>query len=243
VTPIGHLITCYPEKFGVPRQPGLVPGALAELHFTPEHRRAEAVRGLEGFSHVWLITQFHLVPEEAVQHVVRPPRLGGNERLGVFATRSPFRPNRLGLSLVKLDAVILNEPQSPRLKLSGIDCVSGTPVYDIKPYLPYCESIPDARAGFAPTAPEPCHVLWAATHPELSQADQLLIQQTLSLLPVPAYLDAAEGRVHGMKLGCWNVRFRHSPDGLQVIELEKELSAAATQTALGATGDLPGASP
>jgi tRNA (adenine37-N6)-methyltransferase len=219
LSPIGHLITCYPEKFGVPRQPGLVPAAWAELVFTPAHRRAEAVRGLEGFSHVWLITQFHLIPEEAVQHVVRPPRLGGNERIGVFASRSPFRPNRLGLSLVKLEQVVLDEPQSPKLKLSGIDCVSGTPVYDIKPYLPYCESLPEARAGFAPTAPAPCAVHWQHEPAQLSPAERELVEQNLQQLPVPAYLTASDERVHHMKLDKWELRFQHTTSGVLILEL------------------------
>lgn len=219
MSPIGHLHTCYPEKFGVPRQPGLVPAAWAEVVFTPEHRRAEAVRGLEGFSHVWLITQFHLIAEEAVQHTVRPPRLGGNERVGVFASRSPFRPNRLGLSLVKLEQVILDEPQSPKLKLSGIDCVSGTPVYDIKPYLPYCESLPEARAGFAPTAPEPCAVQWLHEPVGLDPLLRELIEQTLQQLPVPAYLAVSEERLHHLKLEQWELRFKHTAGGVQILEL------------------------
>jgi tRNA (adenine37-N6)-methyltransferase len=218
VSPIGHLVTCYPEKFGVPRQPGLVPAAWAELILEPEHRREEALRGIEGFSHLWLITQFHLVPEDAVRHSVRPPRLGGNEKLGVFATRSPFRPNRLGLSLVKLEEVVLHGPDAPKLRLSGIDCVSGTPVYDIKPYLPYCEALAEASAGFAPAAPEPVPVQWLCDASAVPEADRELIDQTLSHLPVPAYLAASE-RIHGMAVSRWQVKFRHSEECLQVLEV------------------------
>ena len=219
MSPIGHLLTCYPEKFGVPRQPGLVPAAWGELILEPQHRRLEAVQGLEGFSHLWLITQFHLVPEEAVRHSVRPPRLGGNERLGVFATRSPFRPNRLGLSLVKLEQVRLSGAQAPSLLLSGIDCVSGTPVYDIKPYLPYCESIPEAQAGFAPSAPAAVAIHWDCNPCQLSPQERELIQQSLGQLPLPAYLSPS-ARQHHARLGAWEVHFNHAEDGVHITQLQ-----------------------
>ena len=128
VHPIAVLRTGYPEKFGVPRQAGLVPAAWGEVVFEPAFRRPEAVRGLEGFSHLWLITVFHEVPEEATGLTGRPPRLGGNERVGVFAARSPFRPNRLALSVVKLERIA---PEEPSLFVSGVDLVDGTPVIDI----------------------------------------------------------------------------------------------------------------
>lgn len=220
MSPIGHLLTCYPEKFGVPRQPGLVPAAWGELILEPQHRRAEAVAGLADFSHLWLITQFHLVPEQdSIRHSVRPPRLGGNERVGVFASRSPFRPNRLGLSLVKLEEVVLTGPDAPKLRLSGVDCVSGTPVYDIKPYLPYCEALPEARAGFAPAAPAPVAVHWDY-HPSspLPQAELQLIEQSLAQLPMPAYLQHAERQHHAM-LGPWQVHFHQQQDGIHITHL------------------------
>jgi tRNA-Thr(GGU) m(6)t(6)A37 methyltransferase TsaA len=146
--PVAILRTPFAEKFGVPRQSGLVTAAEGHVEFLPEFAAAEFVRGLEEFSHVWLITGFHLNPPWDGAATVRPPRLGGNERVGVFASRSPSRPNGLGLSLVQLLAV---EPGV--LRVAGVDSVDGTPVYDVKPYLPWCEAKPDARSDWAKDAP------------------------------------------------------------------------------------------
>lgn len=151
---IATLRTCYTDKFGVPRQSGLAPAAWGVIEFEPEYRRAEAVRGIGEFSHVWLITRFHRVSEEPDTLTVRPPRLGGNERRGVFATRSPFRPNRMGLSVVRLERVELEGENAPRLFVTGVDLVDGTPILDIKPYVPYADSIAGARSSFAQRAPQ-----------------------------------------------------------------------------------------
>ena len=147
ITPIARIETPFGEKFGVPRQSGIAdcPGRIV---FEPAFRDPEAVRGLEDFSHVWLIWQFDRALRQTWSPTVRPPRLGGNQRMGVFATRSPFRPNGLGLSAVELERVALDEPDSPVLYVRGADMVSGTPILDIKPYLSYADSYPDASGGF-----------------------------------------------------------------------------------------------
>ena len=145
---IARLHSDFSTKFGVPRQSGLVEALRAAVIFEPEFRVPEAVRGLEEFSHLWLIWQFSQNQREDWSPTVRPPRLGGNRRLGVFATRSPFRPNPLGLSAVGLEAVELHTPKGPVLHVSGADLMDGTPIYDIKPYLPYADARPEASAGF-----------------------------------------------------------------------------------------------
>ncbi len=215
--PVATLRTCYPQKFGVPRQSGLVPSAWGEVVFVPEYRRAEAVRGIEGFSHLWLITVFHEVAESEVGLTVRPPRLGGNERRGVFATRSPFRPNRLALSVVKLERV---DAEEPRLYISGVDLVDGTPVLDIKPYIPYADAPAQATGGFAGAAPEAIPVLWdvAAGVPE---SDRLIIEQSIALQPQPAY-QAEPGRVYGAQFGGWNVRWTLVEGAARIQECRRQ---------------------
>ena len=147
---IAHIRTDLPEKFGVPRQSGLVPQLRGTVVFEPAYRNPDALRGLEGFSHLWLIFRFHRAMREGWSPTVRPPRLGGNRRMGVFATRSPFRPNAIGLSCVKLEAVRPDEKLGTVLEVSGADLVDGTPILDIKPYLPYADCRPEALGGFAP---------------------------------------------------------------------------------------------
>lgn len=183
---VATLRTCYPDKFGVPRQSGLAPNAWGIIEFKPAYRRLESISGIEAFSHLWLISQLHLVPENTVALTVRPPRLGGNENRGVFATRSPFRPNRLGLSVVKFERIELDSEDSPRLFVSGVDLVDHTPILDIKPYIRYADSIPEAFSGFADTQPTQIPVQWACTLPPIDQ-DRRLIEQSLSLQPQPAY--------------------------------------------------------
>ncbi|WP_300794079.1 tRNA (N6-threonylcarbamoyladenosine(37)-N6)-methyltransferase TrmO, partial [uncultured Akkermansia sp.] len=142
--PVARVSTCYPDKFGVPRQSGLVPGARARLVFEPPFRHPDAVRGLEGFSHLWLVWVFSENVNKGWSPTVRPPRLGGNVRMGVFATRAPFRPNPIGLSAVRLEKVELHPLDGPVLHLSGVDLVDGTPILDIKPYVPLADCIPGA---------------------------------------------------------------------------------------------------
>lgn len=149
ITPIARIRSDFPEKFGIPRQSGVVESLTARIVFEPEYRHADALRGLEGFSHVWLIWQFSENLREGWRPTVRPPRLGGNERMGVFATRSPFRPNALGLSCVRLLS-IEHGADGPVLTVAGADLMDGTPIFDIKPYLPYADCIAEATGGFAP---------------------------------------------------------------------------------------------
>jgi tRNA (adenine37-N6)-methyltransferase len=215
ISPIAHLRTPFPEKFGVPRQSGLVNAAEGQVEFLPDFAAPEFLRGLEAFSHVWLITGFHCNPPWSGSAVVRPPRLGGNEKVGVFASRAPNRPNGLGLSLVKILAI---EPG--RLRVAGVDCVDGTPVYDVKPYLPWCESPAGARAD------------WAGAPPPLREADTVMIppefalrlgaettrllREILRLEIAPAYQDEP-GRVYGLSLAGWNVRWRQTANGLREV--------------------------
>jgi tRNA-Thr(GGU) m(6)t(6)A37 methyltransferase TsaA len=217
--PIAILHTCYPQKFAVPRQSGLVPAAWGRVVFAPQYRRPEAVRGLEGFSHLWIIAQFHQVNEDDVGLTVRPPRLGGNERLGVFATRSPFRPNRLALSVVKLERVVLDGPEAPWLEVSGVDMVDGTPVFDIKPYLPYADALPLATGGFADHAPVPVEVRWVGRQPAMAAHRLQLIEQSLALRPQPAYLADAE-REFGAQIGDHEVRWRMRDGVCEIVSCE-----------------------
>lgn len=204
---------CYPERFGTPRQPGLAPSAGAEVRLLPPFDNAQTLRGLEAYSHVWLLYAFHANPHARWSATVRPPRLGGNRRLGVFATRSPFRPNPVGLSVVALDAVVVSGDWRG-LRVSNHDLVDGTPVLDIKPYLPYSDCLPEATvaAGFA--RPEPA--LEVVFEPSVAGVPALddpqwrtLAEETIALDPRPAYQHGGgrEG-VYGVRIGAWNVRFR-----------------------------------
>jgi len=216
---IAKLRTCYTDKFGVPRQSGLVPAAWGVIEFEPAYRRPEAVRGIEEFSHLWLITQFHLVTEEPTSLTVRPPKLGGNERRGVFATRSPFRPNRLTLSVVKLDRVELDGDKAPRLFVSGVDLVDGTPVFDIKPYIRYADSIPEARSSFATTPPPPVPVLWECQS-SVPEEVRVIIDQSLAQQPQPAYHDDSD-RAYATEIGGWRVKWASKPECARVMSCEK----------------------
>ncbi len=209
--PIATVRSCFGGKFGVPRQPGLCPSAWGRLVFHPPYRSREAVRGIEGFSHLWLIFGFHETADQGWKPTVRPPRLGGNERVGVFASRSPFRPNGLGLSLVRLEGIDSAAADAPVLLLGGLDLVDGTPVYDVKPYLPYAESPPAAVEGFAgeeilrlPVEIEPAA---AGDFGSLPLRAQALIRESLALDPRPATQTGDPSRVFGALLCGRNVRF------------------------------------
>jgi tRNA-Thr(GGU) m(6)t(6)A37 methyltransferase TsaA len=214
--PIATLRTCYPDKFGVPRQSGLVPQAWGVIEFESAFRRAEAVRGIEGFSHLWLITQFHQVKDESVGLTVRPPRLGGNERRGVYATRSPFRPNRLGLSVVKLERV---EADIPRLHVNGVDMVDGTPIFDIKPYVPYADCVPGAVGSFASAAPQAQMVTWAV-EVDLPALERSIIEQSLALQPQPAYQEAS-ARKYATEIAGWHVEWQQEAALLAIVECRR----------------------
>ena len=213
--PVAVLRTPFAEKFGVPRQSGLVPEAEGRVEFLPEFSAPEFTRGIEAFSHVWLLTGFHENPPWTGSAVVRPPRLGGNERVGVFASRSPNRPNGLGLSLVRLLGI---EPGV--LRVAGVDAVDGTPVYDVKPYLPWCEAQPQATADWAQAAPIACDAD-AVTIPfefaeRLGATTAALVRQILRLELRPAY-QAESTRVYGMTIAGWNVRWQAGPNGAPLV--------------------------
>ncbi len=225
--PIGIIHSPFKEKFGVPRQPGIATAARAALELLPPYDRDEALEGLEGFSHVWLIFAFHATAEQGWKPTVRPPRLGGNARVGVFASRSTFRPNPLGLSVVEL-AGFGREDGKLLLQLRGADLIDGTPVLDIKPYVPYADSIPQARGGFAAQAPAaPLTVEFtaaaaqqlaarSAAHPEL----KTLITQVLAADPRPAYRDDDSGdRIYGMRLLDFDLRWRIEAQRAVVLAL------------------------
>ena len=201
--PIAYIRSPYAEKFGVPRQGNLAPHVVSEIVFEPAYRNEDCVRGLEKFSHIWLIWQFHCNGQEW-HPTVRPPRLGGNTRLGVFATRSPFRPNGLGLSVVKLVSV---EP-GPVIRVSGADMVDGTPVFDIKPYVPYSDSVPEALGGFTETPWEPLAVQLPATLPKGATPEWCeALRETLEQDPRPAYQQDPE-RVYHLVLKPFEIHFR-----------------------------------
>jgi tRNA-Thr(GGU) m(6)t(6)A37 methyltransferase TsaA len=213
MVPVGVVRSCFQEKFGIPRQPGLVPAAEAIIELLPPANQPEAVRGLDGFSHLWVVFVFHACPPGEWHATVRPPRLGGNERVGVFASRSPFRPNRIGLSLVKLEEVTCGTG-GVSLRVSGADLLDGTPVLDLKPYLPYVEALPEASGGFAPAAPEErLTVRFSASaeaavsaRPDLPRLREL-ITQLLALDPRPATCHE-ENRIFGFRLHDFDVRWR-----------------------------------
>ena len=209
--PIGTVRSCFGGKFGIPRQPGLCPSAWGRLVFDEGYRSPEAIRGIEGFSHLWLVFGFHETVGQGWKPTVRPPRLGGNQRVGVFASRSTFRPNGLGLSLVRLEGIDTKGPDAPALLLGGVDLLDGTPVYDIKPYLPYAESVSGASAGFAdgeiPRISVEIADHAAAEFCSLPERSQAVIREALALDPRPATSSADAVRVFGALLCGRNVRF------------------------------------
>ena len=211
---IAHIETAYKSKFGVPRQAGLVEGE-ARVVFEPEYRVAEAVRGLEEFDYVWLIWQFHLAERQEWSPTVRPPRLGGNKRVGVFATRSPFRPNPVGLSSVRLLRI---EPGSV-LVVAGADLVDGTPIYDIKPYIAYADSHPDARCGFAQEAPKTLEVV--DDHGlllQLPEDKRKELVESLRLDPRPHYQHDPQ-RLYTMPYDRWEVLFRVTDGTVEIHDI------------------------
>ena len=208
---IAVIRTDFPSKFGVPRQSGLVDELVGTVVFEPEYRNREALRGIEEFSHLWLIWLFSENPEnKKFAPTVRPPRLGGNVRMGVWATRSPFRPNPIGLSCVRLDHVELDTPDGPVIVVRGADLVDGTPILDIKPYLPFAESHPDARGGFTrqTSVEKPLEVVMPDDFRQLWNPEQLAaLRKILSQDPRPRYQDDPE-RIYGMEFAGRNVKFR-----------------------------------
>ena len=217
---VGVIHSCFKEKFATPRQPGLVTAALAQVELIEPFNQIDTVDGLEGFSHIWLSFIFHQTLGQGWKPKVRPPRLGGNKKLGVFATRSTFRPNPLGLSLVKLESI--DTSKGVILHVSGADLIDQTPIVDIKPYLPWVESEPTAQSGFASDEQIlqlPIHFSPQAQHTLLNRPElRELIEQVLQYDPRPAYQKDPE-RVYGCHIADINLRWRVGLDQIDVIEI------------------------
>ena len=222
ISPIAYMHSDFPEKFGIPRQAGIVRELESLVVFEPEYRDPEALRGIEGFSHLWLIWQFSAAVTERFSPTVRPPRLGGNVRMGVFATRSPFRPNSLGLSCVELKAVEARPGLGTVLVVRGADLMDGTPIFDVKPYIPYADCRPEARGGFAPDAGATLRV---EIPPELLEKiptdKREALRGVLANDPRPRYQhDAA--RIYAMDFASLTLRFSVDGDSLHVREIEEK---------------------
>ena len=219
---IAHIHTAFPTKFGIPRQSGLVDSLRGEIVFTPEYRNPDALRGLEAFSHIWLVWQFSGAVRDTWSPTVRPPRLGGNTHMGVFATRSPFRPNPLGLSSVQLEKIELRPDTGPVLIVRGADLMDGTPIYDIKPYIPYADCHPDAAEGF--TGQTQMHHLNVECAPALwarvPAAEQEGLRGVLAHDPRPSYQHDPQ-RVYGMEFAGLEVHFRVDGETLTVTDIAR----------------------
>jgi len=230
--PIAYVRSPYRQKFAVPRQPNLVREAVGDLCFVPPYADPNMLRGIEGFSHVWLIFGFHQTADQGWTATVTPPRLGGTERVGVLSSRSPYRPNPLGLSVVEVEGVI-QQGAEVILRMRGLDLIDGTPVYDIKPYLPYADSLPHARGGYATTAPgadgasritvvfsDNARVQLASINFTLCNLPYL-ITEVLQQDPRPAqHIRSQEQRDYGMHLYNYNVRWRVSGGAAEVLSVE-----------------------
>lgn len=221
IKPIAYIRNDFPDKFGIPRQSSLINTLKAEIVFEPEYRKPEAFRGLEDYSHIWLIWGFSENTKSNWTATVRPPRLGGNTRMGVFATRSPFRPNPLGLSSVRLESIELHSEHGPILHILGADLMNGTPIFDIKPYLPYADSHPEASEGFA--GPLKNYSLRIECAPELLEHvpsdKQEALLAVLAQDPRPSYQNNPE-RIYGLRFAGMEIKFRVENDVLYVIHIK-----------------------
>ena len=219
---IAHIYNGFETKFGIPRQGGIVESVRSEIVFEKKYRNPDAIRGLEEYSHVWLLWKFSDAERDEFSPTVRPPRLGGNKRVGVFATRSPFRPNPIGLSVVKLDKIEFDRDRGPVLTVLGADIKNGTPIYDIKPYIPTFDSIPYATGGFTDlTRDHSVKVDFPEEIKNSLDADTAkAIEGLLSHDPKPSYQH--DERVYGMKYNGYEVKFTYNDDGIVVIEVTKE---------------------
>lgn len=219
---IGHIRTDFPSKFGIPRQSGLIDGLKGKIILEPEYRNPQVYKGIEAFSHIWLLWEFSEAKKEHWSATVKPPRLGGKKRMGVFATRAPFRPNNIGLSCVKLDRVEQDEKDGPVLWVAGVDLLDGTPIYDIKPYIPLTDCHPEASEGY--TRETKIHELKVEFPEELlNQYPEEKRQAVLGILaqdPRPTYFQDPE-RVYGVPFAGFDVKFRVDGDLLIVCGLEK----------------------
>lgn len=217
---IARMKSDFPDKFGIPRQSGIVQSLTATIVFEPEYRNMDALRGLEDFSHLWMIWQFSKAVRDHWSPTVRPPRLGGNTRMGVFATRSPFRPNAIGLSSVKILSIEQTNEYGPVIHVSGADLMDGTPIFDIKPYIPYSDCHADATGGFTDSAAD--FILTVEIAPELlrlvPEEKQQALMDVLSHDPRPSYQNDSE-RVYGLSFADLNIRFRVCEKVLTVLEI------------------------
>lgn len=222
VHPIAKMRSDFPTKFGIPRQSGLAENLRSTIVFEPEYRNADALRGLKDFSHLWIIWQFSEVVRKEWTPTVRPPRLGGNTRMGVFATRSPFRPNSLGLSCVKLIGLEQTADQGTVIHVAGADLMDGTPILDIKPYIPYCDAHPDALGGFTTNADD--YLLIVKFPPELldllPQDKREAALEVLSHDPRPSY-QADPERIYGLSFAGFDIRFTVENETLYVKEVNR----------------------
>lgn len=222
IEPIAYFHSPMTSKFGIPRQSGLMNDLQGTIVFVPEFQNPDAIRGIEQFDYLWLIWEFSGNRVENANLTVRPPRLGGNERVGVFASRSPFRPNRLGLSCVCINKVEMNTPNGPIIHVAGADLMDGTPIYDIKPYVVYADSRPEARSGFVDQVEwQPLTVQMPdALATQFSDVELKGLRQVLSQDPRPRY-HHDESRVYGMPFAGRDVRFRVENGVLTVLEIAK----------------------
>lgn len=220
---IARIQNGFETKFGVPRQSGLAGSVISRIVFEPEYRSPEALRGLEDFSHLWLIWEFSEAKRDTWSPTVRPPRLGGNTRMGVFATRSPFRPNPIGLSCVKIEEIRLQSDEGPVIFVSGADLMNGTPIYDIKPYLPYADCHPEAAGGFTDAVERKRLIVNCPSEllAQIPEAHRAAVLEILSQDPRPSYQHDPE-RVYGMAYAGMDVRFRVDGERLTVTEIRNE---------------------
>lgn len=221
IHPIAHIHTDFPEKFGIPRQSGIVEELQATVIFEPEYRTADAVRGLEQYSHIWLLWRFSECADKPFSPTVRPPRLGGNTRMGVFATRSPFRPNSIGLSCVRLEKIDFESPDAPVLHVTGADLMDGTPILDVKPYLPYADCVPNAAGGFALQSKED---ILKVNFPrklleKIPEEKRQPLLRVLAQDPRPAYQADAE-RIYGFTFAGFTVKFTVCENVLSVTAVQ-----------------------
>ena len=222
IKPIASLHCDLKDKFGLPRQAGIVEELEGVIVFEPAYRSRDALRGLDGFSHIWLIWQFSEAVREDWSPTVRPPRLGGNTRLGVFATRSPFRPNALGLSCVRLLGIEDTAAHGPVLRVGGADLMDGTPIYDIKPYLPYADCVPDAASGFAPDSGATLDVRFCpGVEDAVPESKRAALRGVLANDPRPRYHSDPQ-RVYGLRFAGQNIRFRVEGSTLTVLAAEND---------------------
>lgn len=217
ISPIAKIYTDFTSKFGIPRQSGLST-AVGRIVFEPEYRNPDYIRGLEGFSHIWLIWQFSENMRADHSPTVRPPRLGGNVRVGVFATRSPFRPNNMGLSCVQIESINLSSDEGPVIYVRGADLKDETPIFDIKPYIPYADCIADAKDGFAPSPSEELEVIFDNGCEKALASDSLaVLRQILSLDPRPHYQN--DDRVYGFNFAHKEIKFQVINNILHVLSI------------------------